>query len=270
MASVRHFHRPGTADEAVSLKAMLGARAAYLGGGTLLNSLRAPPGIEHIISLDRLDLPHIERTNGELVLGARCTLQELLESELVPPQIDAACRHVQNRSVRNVATIGGHLGARQPYADLLPILVALEATVHMAGADPLPLPAWIEAPPTHAFVTALHVSTAALDRRWAVGCQGRGHGDHSTITAACTLRLERGVIEDPIVAMGGVGCPVGRLRRVEEAIVSGVPPTRDALEAWVCRSVDPAPTVRGTVEFKRHLAGVIGANVVLDACGGAR
>jgi len=58
---IEHFHRPGSVREAVALMRKLRGRAAFLAGGTSLNSLEARVHPEHAISLDGLGLDRVER-----------------------------------------------------------------------------------------------------------------------------------------------------------------------------------------------------------------
>ena len=58
------------------------------------------------------------------------------------PALAQAARTVGSPQIRNAGTVGGNLGTASPAGDLLPVLVALDATVHLrsaAGARDLPV-----------------------------------------------------------------------------------------------------------------------------------
>ena len=51
------------------------------------------------------------------------------------PGLAQAARTVGSPQIRNAGTIGGNLGTASPAGDTLPVLVALDATVELVGAD---------------------------------------------------------------------------------------------------------------------------------------
>ncbi len=266
--SAQHFHRPSTVEEALALKREQGDVAAFLGGGTLLNSLdQATPPV-HLISLAGLGLDGIEDDGKHLVLGACCTLQQLLDSD-VPESIREGCRHVENRSVRNMATLGGLLGGADSTRDLLPILVALQARVDLAGSGDVALLDYFAAPA--GLITAVRVPLVSFQRSWALGRHGPSASSPSTITAAATLQSAAGQILTPILAIGGVADTLIRMSAVERALDGEPLPETNALEALIASDLRPVADHRGSAEYKRLIAGVIGAQVLRDALqGGAR
>ena len=66
---IKHFHTPATVREAVGLKRRYRARAAYLAGGTWLNSTESGGPPEHVISLARLGLDRVETKPGRVVFS---------------------------------------------------------------------------------------------------------------------------------------------------------------------------------------------------------
>jgi probable selenate reductase FAD-binding subunit len=123
--------RPGTVEEALRM----GERpaAAFLGGGTWLNSGRAP-GVGILVSLERLGLGGIEREGDGVRIGAGASLQKMLGSEALPAGLRAAAALTASRTLRVMATLGGELGLLPADSALIPVLTALDAVVHLAGA----------------------------------------------------------------------------------------------------------------------------------------
>ncbi|MGC1765569.1 MAG: FAD binding domain-containing protein, partial [Pseudolabrys sp.] len=73
---------------------------------------------------------------GELTIGAMAPLSALEHSPLVArgaPVIVRTIRRLSNVRVRNVATVGGALAHADPHMDLPPVLIALGATILVAG-----------------------------------------------------------------------------------------------------------------------------------------
>ena len=270
MTDVEHFHRPATVQDALAIKREQGDNAAFLSGGTLLNSLDRPSEPGHLISLDGLKLDAFDRADGHLRLGAGLTLQRLLDTADLPGALRDGCLSVENRSVRNMATLGGYLGGADSTRDLLPILVALEAWVETAGRDDVALLDYLAAP--GALVTAIRIPLESFDRSWSLARQGRTGSAPAAITAAATLDRDGDLAVDPILALGGVADTVVRLPAVEAALHGQPLLDSDGLEELIATHVFPQADIKGSSAYKRHLAGVLGARVLRAAFaqGGAR
>ena len=86
------FYNPSDSADAVKKRSET-ARSAYLGGGTILNSLEYEKEVpeeaqaQTLINLSKLSLNKVELTPTELVIGSGVTLQELLEHPDVFPAI---------------------------------------------------------------------------------------------------------------------------------------------------------------------------------------
>jgi carbon-monoxide dehydrogenase medium subunit len=75
--------------------------------------------------------------SGELTIGALAPLSAIEHSSDVArhaPVIVKTMKRLSNVRVRNVATVGGALAHGDPHMDLPPVLIALGATVTIAGA----------------------------------------------------------------------------------------------------------------------------------------
>ena len=95
---------------------------------------RRPPAV---VSLRRLpELQGYEIAEDEVDIGAGVTwrtIERELAAEL--PALAAAARTVGSPQMRNAATIGGNLGTASPAGDGLPVLLAANAAVVLAGRD---------------------------------------------------------------------------------------------------------------------------------------
>ena len=214
---IEQFHRPTTVREALALRRRYQSRAAFLAGGTYLNSSECALRPEHCIALEGLGLDRIEPTPTQVEIGALCTLQRLIDDRRVPPALQAAARQVVSRNVRNMATIGGHVAARLPHSDLIPMLVALDASVGLAGrgaAKKVRVADYV-AKPTAGLITRIVVPRPRAGRVAACRNVRASAIARSIVTAAVSMTLVRDVVEDPIVALGGVMRHVVRLMAVE-------------------------------------------------------
>src|SRR4029077_8629246 len=128
--TVKTFAR--LADAAGALWSERGAR--FLAGGTLVMRAvnEADPEIETIVRSTDPTFSHISASSGRVELGAGVTMAAILrERELA--FLHPVARAVGGPAVREAATIGGNLFAPSPYGDFATALLALDATVMLAG-----------------------------------------------------------------------------------------------------------------------------------------
>ena len=123
------IHRPKTASEAVALRYASPDTTAYFAGGT--DDLRLGGAAEgkELIDINALGFDTIEEKNGKLYIGARVTLQQLIESDLIPAFIKEAAKFCASFAKRNSATVGGNLALRRDDSYLAAALCAAEATI---------------------------------------------------------------------------------------------------------------------------------------------
>ncbi len=130
---------PATEEEAIAeIGPSPGKGVSILAGGTdLLLDVdlgRASP--KKLVSLRRLPWKTMDWQGGGLRIGSTLPLRSL---ELDPevrrrfPGLEQAIAAVGSPSLRRQATFGGNLGRAAPASDLLPVLLALDATVELVG-----------------------------------------------------------------------------------------------------------------------------------------
>jgi len=128
--AVKTFAR--LAEAASALSTERGAR--FLAGGTLVMRAvnEAEPSIETLVRSTDPSFVGIAVTSGRVELGAGVTMAAILgERELA--FLHPVARAVGGPAVREAATIGGNLFAPSPYGDFASALLALDATVTLAG-----------------------------------------------------------------------------------------------------------------------------------------
>ncbi len=264
------FHQPTTLDEAARLGAELGPGAWFLGGGTILNSIAPPAGErQHLVSLARLGLDSVEVVGSELRIGAAMTLQQMVEAAVSEP-VRRACLLVNNRTIRNQATLGGHVAAAQRQSALLPMLVALDARLDVhgpAGPTTVPLASWL-AGERRDLIAAVRVPAAP--RRAATAEHRRSANDHALLTVAAALELADGSVRAPALVVGGLMPLPQRLAAVEERLAGRPLPAREELERMVTDAVAASELPRASAAFQRYLAGVLVAACLVAAAAEVR
>jgi carbon-monoxide dehydrogenase medium subunit len=134
------FHQPDSVASAIDLATRYGDAARFIAGGTDLiiqiNRKRLAP--QHVISLGGLGLGGIRETPDEIVIGATTTHNEVVFHPGFQRQLVAlaqASSVIGGRQIRHVATVGGNIVNASPAADLVPALLALDATVDLQGPE---------------------------------------------------------------------------------------------------------------------------------------
>jgi carbon-monoxide dehydrogenase medium subunit len=123
------YVRPGSVEEA--LEALGRPDAKLLAGGqSLLPAMKlriARPSV--VVDISGLDLDGIEERNGELVIGALTTWNELERSGARPAfrALADCAAGIGDLQVRNLGTIGGGLAHADPAADMPAVTIALRA-----------------------------------------------------------------------------------------------------------------------------------------------
>jgi aerobic carbon-monoxide dehydrogenase medium subunit len=133
------YTRPKSLGEAVALLGQSGARA-LAGGQSLVPmlNLRLAP-VERLVDLGGLaELRDVRDSDGSILYGAMTTHAAFEDGE-VPDASNRLMPFVASqfafRAVRNRGTIGGAIALADPAADWLPAAVALEARLHLIGAE---------------------------------------------------------------------------------------------------------------------------------------
>ena len=127
-----NIYHPQTPLEAVKLRKENAETAVYLAGGT--DDLRLGGAAEgkDLIDINALGMDKIEICGDKLCIGARCTLQDLAECDLVPDFIREAAYFCSSLARRNAATVGGNLGLRRDDSYLAAVLTASEAVTQIS------------------------------------------------------------------------------------------------------------------------------------------
>lgn len=263
--TLRH---PATPEEAVSLVAGAPRDAiAVLAGGTdLLADLdqgRARP--TEVLSLARLPWRFLTWKGDSLTIGSTLPLRELEADARVRdrlPGLYEAVRAVGGVSLRHRATLGGNVARAAPASDLLPILLAYDAIVHLLGPKgprAVPLDQLLASSRRPALlrgeliesVTIPHAADSAYS--WQ---RVRPANDVSQVGVAVVRSETRPLWR---VALGGVPPRAVRLQSVERRLARA-DPTEAEIELAAQEAAAAAPFVtdkRATESFRRRVVTVL-------------
>lgn len=274
------FLAPATLGEALDA---LGDEGTHLlGGGTVLSLLLKTGLLEaaRVVWLGRVaELKTIAAHDGLLRIGGGVTLHELAASPVVRrgcPGLARAAGLAANVRVRAVATVGGHLVHADPRQDCPPVLLAAGASVHLASASSTRvvdlddfLVSFMETAIGHDEVlTGVTVPLDATRREAYVRFAPGSADDFPTVSAAAAVRSDgAGGMADLRIAVGAAG-PRATLHRPDPRLWSGRgldAALAEAVGAAVAEEVRPDADHRGSVEYRRHVAGVVAGRALRQA-----
>lgn len=242
---ITRYHRPSTLDDAAALIA--GPDAALLAGGTSVNAAprRAP---STAVDLQSLDLAGIDLDGDIIRLGATSLLQDLVDSTLVPSVLRDLARREGPSTIRNMATVGGTIGAADPESELLAGLLAFgaHATLARAGSS-----------------TDHSLDEVLGDGGLLAGAVITGVSVLTTGRTAAD-RVARTPMDRPIVA--AIAHSDGETVRLA---LTGVAERPIVVDSDRIDDLAPPPDFRGTTEYRKTLAGILAKRVLAAVSEGA-
>jgi aerobic carbon-monoxide dehydrogenase medium subunit len=273
------YVRAASVDDAIRLLRDGGEDAKLLAGGhSLIPMMKlrfATPSllidIAGIPQLSGIDIAGQRVTIGALATHAAIASDARLQS-LAPMLWDAA-NHLGDQQVRNRGTIGGSAAHADPAADYPAVLLALEATLLIAGADGTRAVAASEF--FHGmFETALargEVLTGVIFKAAPRSAYVKYHhpaSHYAVVGAAAAVTLKGSTIAAARVALTGVADRAFRASAVEAALV-GIKPDDTAAVLAACSGAAAGVEARADTfapaAYRSAMAGVYAARAVQSA-----
>jgi carbon-monoxide dehydrogenase medium subunit len=275
------YHRPKSVSEAVAMLADLGEDARVLAGGHSLIPmmklrLAAPSDLVDLGGIS--DLKGIRADGADVVIGAMTTEHEIIASDLLGsrvPILRQTALVIADPQVRYVGTIGGNIANGDPVNDMPAVMIALNASYHLAGkrgerrvaARDFYQGTFVTALEPGEMLTAVRVPVPPAGHGYAYEKLKRKVGDYATAAAAVVLTMTGGSVASCAIALTNVA---DRPLNAEEAAAIVTGSRLDA--ATVKRAVaaaeaitSPASDRRGTPEYRTKVAGVMVARALARA-----
>jgi carbon-monoxide dehydrogenase medium subunit len=264
------YHEPGSSAEAVGLGARFGEEGSFLAGGTdlIIQMRRGRRAPRHIVSLRRVPGLDAIAVDGTVTLGARVTHRALERS----PHFQGALRAlvegaevIGGHQVRNVGTVGGNIVNASPAADIVPVLLALDAEVTCAGPGgerTLPLADFLVGPGRTArgpgeLLTAVRFARPAPRTATAFLKAGRRRAmEISVACVAARLTLDAdGRCRAVAIALGAVAPTTIRAPEAEAALAGQAltPGTLGEAGRAAAAACQPIDDVRASARYRRLL-----------------
>ncbi len=264
------YERATSVDQAIGLLDRLGDTARLIAGGhSLLPMMKLRlANFDYLIDINDLheELGYIVVEADQIRIGAMTRHRELLESrELTAtfPIFADAERVIADPVVRNRGTLGGSLCQADPSEDLSAVCTTLDASCVIRSLDGervVSMEEFHRGP----YETAVGDAEMLTEVRFPLRPGGssayekveRRAGDWAVVSAGAAVWLEGGLIADARVGLAAVGPNTTGLPEISAALRGKEPSEELYAQAGdiASRSCDPATDMRGSENYKRHLA----------------
>ncbi len=265
---------PRTLNAALKLLRLSRGRAKLLAGGTDLKLL-IDEGIvrpDVLVDVTRIgELTVIRDSPRGLVIGGAATLDSIQNSPLVKREALAlaeAASSVGSVQIRNIGTIGGNIANASPAADTPPALMALGATITLAGpfgTRSLPIGKFFlgvkkTCLASSEVITKIRVPRQPAGTGTAFLKFRRGLGpEMALVNVAVAVTVRDGVLSHARIAFGAVAPTVVRAKHAEAALEG------QALSKFIwprvtekaMNDIKPITDLRTTESHRRALCGVL-------------
>lgn len=259
---IENFFSPGSIEEAVRMKSESKESCCYISGGTEINRLNGSCDPKNVVNVQSLLSKDIVRKEGKLIIGAGVSLQQILDCGIVPKAFREFLHSAAvSRTLRNMASLGGNIGAK--LEDSYVILPLLAYCAHIITADiteedsfieeKVPLREYIENNESYQDSLILEVHITDTDRF--VQCKRIARSSQSK--PACTIafgtELSDSSMHDIRMYVAGAGIGIQRLEEVEKSIRDGRIAVEEQLKNSLNYEMTPDSDFTGSAEYKKYI-----------------
>lgn len=277
------YLRPADVAEAVAALHDHEAARPLAGGQSLINVLKhRAADVDLLVDVGRLEeLRGLDvRPDGSAEIGAAVTYDELDRSAELREAHARLCEvaaHTVDQQVRCRGTLGGNACYNDPASNFPPLLVALGATMRVAGPD-----GEREVAAEDFFIAPYRVALrrGELLRSVALPALGPGEGvgyssllvapDSWAIARAAAYVRANGTVEEARVVLGCVSPRPLRATAMEERL-RGAEPSAEAVRAAAeeaADGIDPPSDAHASGAYRRRMSPVVARRAVVEAIGG--
>ncbi|MFQ6011463.1 MAG: FAD binding domain-containing protein [Nitrososphaerales archaeon] len=263
------YHTPNSINEAHKLLSRYGEKSKVLAGGQSLIPIMklGLSDFDHLIDLKRIkDLNHIRNTDRDTIaIGALAKHTEVEYSTILAdgcPLLCETAKLIGHTQIRNKGTIGGSICHCDPSADILPSLVALDASLKAEGpsgtktfrSEDFFKDVFSTALEPNDILTEIEVPITPKGAGYAYQKLSMGAGDFAIVGVSTTLELDSdGSCKTARVALGGVGEKPFRVSSAEK-ILTGRKVTAEVVDEAADQAVEesrPVSDLKASAQYKK-------------------
>ena len=276
------YSLPQSVEEALSTLNSESNATVFAGATDLIPQLRGGRSEPRLL-VDLKNIPSLVDlgfSNGTWKIGAATPVARIKNNAKLTkifPGLSEASGLIGSDQIQNRASLGGNLCTASPGADTVPSLMVNEALVVIAsktGSRTIPVNEVITGPGTTSLDTGEFIIEFLLEQPPSRTSDAyerfipRTEMDIAVVDAAGRISLdERGHCQEARVAIGAAAPTVIRVPAVERILKGKI--INDELLAEVMEEAsnacNPINDKRGTIEYRRQVAGVLAKRVILLA-----
>lgn len=279
------YHKATSVQDAIAKLAENDEAKIIAGGHSLLPMMKLrfaePPCLIDINGIDELRGIHVE--GDTLVIGAMNTENEVLNSALVKEKcalLTEAIKLVADPQVRNRGTIGGDVAHGDPGNDHPAIMLALDAEFVLEGPDgKRTVPAngfflgtyWTELEDGE-LLTQIRVPVKQPHVGYGYAKLKRKTGDYAVAGSPVYVKMDGDTVADIRIGLTNVA-PCAFRAEAAESLIRGKAISEELLKAageLIIDACDPAEDLRGSPEYKSHMAAEMAKRAIRQAVEDAR
>ena len=239
---------------------------------------RKPETIISLRQVKELTEWSVRPTQSRITIGAGVPYADMEIGEIarLVPALAQAARTVGSPQIRDAGTIGGNLGTCSPAGDSLPVLAALNATIHVIGPDgnrDIEFVNFMVGVKKNSLLPSEFVHSVSLPI--VEGWQGyakvgtRNAMVISTASACLVRDSDEGFVS---IALGSVGPTIIRAHDAEAWLMKATslrdgaqlePSIAQEFGRRVAQESKPIDDHRSTAEYRRHAVGVLAQRLLL-------
>ena len=277
-----NYALPHSVDEALSILNSEANSTVFAGATDLIPQIlggRPEPGL--IVDLKNIpSLVNLSFSNGTLKIGAATPVFRINKNVKLTkefPSLSEASGLIGSDQIQNRASLGGNVCTASPGADTVPSLMVNDALVVIAsntGPRTIPVADVITGPGTISLETGEFIIEFLLQQPPSRTSDAyerfipRTEMDIAVVDAAARISLdERGHCKEAKIAIGAAAPTVIRVPAAER-ILQGKKINDELLAEVmdeVSKACNPINDKRGTIEYRRQVAGVLAKRVILLA-----
>jgi carbon-monoxide dehydrogenase medium subunit len=273
------YNRATSLDDALAKLRATNGEGKFIAGGHSLVPLMKLRLSEPKTLIDIARIPGlsgIREKDGTIEIGAVTVHHDVATSALLQqacPMLAEAAASIGDPQVRNRGTLGGSLAHADPSADYPAAMLALDADIHVQGANyTRQVKAsqffqdlfTVDLSPTEVIVAVSFAPARAS--AYAKLHQRASH--YAIVGVAAALEVRDGTIHSARVGLTGAGAHALRLTSVEHAL-EGRPPSAESVAAAAERAgaelADVNADVHASAEYRRAMVGVFTRRAVEGA-----
>jgi carbon-monoxide dehydrogenase medium subunit len=230
----------------------------------------------HLIDLQELDaLKGVSEDGGVIVIGAMVTQAKVLGSGLLAdkcPILAETSELIADPQVRNCGTMGGNVANGDPGNDMPAVMMALNASYMLTGpsgersvaAREFYEAAYFTARKDDELLTSIRIPAPAAGHGYAYAKLKRKVGDYATAAAAVILNMDGDSCASAAIALTNVGqTPLYAEAASQGLEGSTVDSAAIAAAETAAKGIaEPVADMRGSVEYRTEMAGVMTAHAI--------